>query len=95
MARIQHRPVGLGRRLPGYVVTYSENFTKAASLGAWRVQPNGSAPVVLSHRFGLGVEVTGPEQWSEVVNTGAVIGSSSFMTALMYVPPGRGDQVAR
>jgi hypothetical protein len=79
---------------PGYVVTYSENFTKATNLGAWRVQPQGNAPVVLSSRFGLGVEVTGPEQWSEVVNTGAVIGPSSFMTALMYVPPGGSNQVA-
>ena len=79
---------------PGYVVTYSENFTKAPNLGAWHVQPNGNAPVVLSHRFGLGVELTAPEQWSEVANTGAVIGPSSFMTALMYVPPGPKNQVA-
>ncbi len=79
---------------PGYVVTYSENFTKAASLGAWRAQPNGNAPVVLSHSYGLGVELTGPEQWSEVADTGAVIGPSSFVTALMYVPPGGKDQVA-
>jgi hypothetical protein len=79
---------------PGYVMTYSENFTKAASLGAWHVQPNGNAPVVLSHSYGLGVEVTGPEQWSEVANPGAVIGPSSFLTALMYIPPGGKNQVA-
>ena len=57
---------------PGYVVTYSENFTQAASLGAWHVQPHGSAQVLLSHSYGLGVEVTGPEQWSEVANTGPI-----------------------
>jgi hypothetical protein len=79
---------------PGYVMTYSENFTQAASLGAWHVQPHGNAPVVLSHSYGLGVELTGPEQWSEVTNPAAVIGPSSFMTALMYVPPGGTDQVA-
>ena len=54
----------------------------------------GNAPVVLSSRFGLGVELTAPQQWSEVVNKNAIIGPSSFMTALMYVPPGPKLQVA-
>jgi hypothetical protein len=79
---------------PGYVLTYSENFTQASSLGAWKIQPNASATFVLSHSYGLGVELTGTEQWGAVANTSAVIGPNSYLTALMYVPPGKGGLVA-
>ncbi|MGD0706243.1 MAG: hypothetical protein ABSA02_40985 [Trebonia sp.] len=72
---------------PGYQVTYTHTFT-AQGMGDWVTQPGASATVSVNSRYGLGVEVTGENQWAEVISSGAVIGPNSFVQGLVYIPPG-------
>jgi hypothetical protein len=44
--------------------------------------------VSVSSRYGLGVEVTGEDQWAEVISSDAVVGPNSFVQGLVYIPPG-------
>jgi hypothetical protein len=71
----------------GYQVTYSHDFTKKR-LGDWVTQPGAGATVSVSSSFGLGIEVTGEDQWAEVISSDAVVGPNSFVQALVYIPPG-------
>jgi hypothetical protein len=71
----------------GYKVTYSHDFTKAG-MGDWVTQPGAGATVSVSSRDGLGVEVTGEDQWAEVISSDAVVGPNSFVRGLAYIPPG-------
>lgn len=70
----------------GYQVTYAQDFT-ADGMADWVTQSGASATVSLSSKFGLGVEVTGEDQWAEVISADAVIGPSSFVEGLVYIPP--------
>jgi hypothetical protein len=81
-------------RVPaGYQVTYAHDFT-TAGMGDWVTQPGAGATVSVSPRYGLGVEVTGENQWAEVISSDAVIGPESFVQALVYIPPGPGGSTA-
>jgi hypothetical protein len=71
----------------GYRVAYTHDFTKQ-SMGDWVTQPGAGATVSVSASYGLGVEVTGKDQWAEVISSAAVIGPNSFLQALVYIPPG-------
>jgi hypothetical protein len=71
----------------GYQVTYAHIFT-TQSMGDWATQPGASAAVSVSSSYGLGVEVTGEDQWAEVISSDAVIGPNSFVQGLVYIPPG-------
>ena len=71
----------------GYQVTYSHDFT-TQGMGDWVTQPGAGATVSVSPSHGLGVEVTGNDQWAEVISSDAVVGPNSFVQGLMYVPPG-------
>lgn len=71
----------------GYQVTYSHVFT-TQGMGDWVTQPGAGARVSVSSRYGLGVEVTGEDQWAEVISSDAVVGPNSFVQGLVYIPPG-------
>ena len=71
----------------GYQVTYAHDFT-TQGMGDWATQPGAGATVSVSPSYGLGVEVTGENQWAEVISSDAVIGPNSFVQGLMYIPPG-------
>jgi hypothetical protein len=71
----------------GYQVTYSHVFT-THGMGDWATQPRAGAKVSVSTRYGLGIEVTGKDQWAEVVSADAVVGANSFVQGLVYIPPG-------
>jgi hypothetical protein len=71
----------------GYRVTYSHEFT-AQGMGDWVTQPGAGATVSVSSSYGLGVEVTGKNQWAEVISSDAVVGPNSFVQGLAYIPPG-------
>jgi hypothetical protein len=77
----------------GYQVTYSHDFT-TQGIGDWVTQPGGGAKVSVSPSFGLGVEVTGGEQWAEVISSDAVIGPNSFVQGLVHIPPGPNGSTA-
>lgn len=77
----------------GYSETYSHNFA-SQGMGDWVTQPGAGATVAVSKSNGLGVEVTGENQWAELISSDAVIGPNSFVQAHMYVPPGPGGLVA-
>jgi hypothetical protein len=77
----------------GYQVTYAHNFT-TQGMGDWLTQPGASAGVSVSPSYGLGVEVTGEDQWAEVISSDAVIGPNSFVQALVYIPPGPNGSTA-
>ena len=47
----------------GYRVTYAHEFT-TRGMGDWATQPGASATVSVSSSYGLGVEVTGKNQWA-------------------------------
>ena len=71
----------------GYQVTYSHVFT-TQGMGDWVTQPRAGATVSVSSRYGLGVEVTGENQWAEIISSDAVVGPNSFVQGLVYIPPG-------
>jgi hypothetical protein len=71
----------------GYQVTYAHDFT-TQGMGDWVTQPRGRATVSVSTSYGLGVGVTGEDQWAEVISSAAVIGPNSFVQGLVYIPPG-------
>jgi hypothetical protein len=71
----------------GYQVTYAREFT-TQGIGDWQTQPGATATVSVSSRYGLGVEVTGEDQWAEVISADAVVGPNSFVQGLVYIPPG-------
>ena len=77
----------------GYQVTYAHDFT-AQGMGDWVTQPGAGATVSVSSRYGLGVEVTGEDQWAEVISSDAVIGPNSFVQGLVYIPPGPNGSTA-
>jgi hypothetical protein len=77
----------------GYSETYSHNFT-TQGMGDWVTQPGAGATVSVSKSDGLGVGVTGIDQWAEVISSDAVIGPDSFVQAYLYVPPGPGGLIA-
>ena len=70
----------------GYRMTYSHVFT-AQGMGDWVTQPGAEATVSVSPKYGLGVEVTGKNQWAEVISSAAVVGPDSFVQGLAYIPP--------
>jgi len=78
---------------PGYQVSYAHNFT-TQGMGDWVIQAGASATVSVSSSFGLGVEVTGQDQWAEAVSADAVIRPNTFVQGLVYVPPGPGGYTA-
>src|ERR1700735_2936858 len=78
---------------PGYQVTYAHKFT-TQGMGDWVTQPGASAAVSVSSSYGLGVEVTGEDQWAEVISADAVIGPNSFVQGLVYIPPGPNGSTA-
>jgi hypothetical protein len=41
--------------------------------GEWLTQPGAGAAVSVSSSYGLGVEVTGEDQWAEVISRGVAI----------------------
>jgi hypothetical protein len=69
----------------GYTVTYAHNFTSQGR-GDWVTQPYSNATDSVSTRFGFGIEVTGEDQWSEIISSDAVVGPNSFVQALVYIP---------
>ena len=71
----------------GYHVTYAHDFT-TGGMGDWATQPGAGATVSVSSRYGLGVEVTGEDQWAEVISGDAVVGPNSLVEGLVYIPPG-------
>jgi hypothetical protein len=71
----------------GYQVTYGHDFT-TQGMGDWATQPRPGATVSVSSSYGLRVEVTGEDQWAEVISSDAVIGPNSFVQGLVYIPPG-------
>jgi len=77
----------------GYRVTYAHDFTRQG-MGDWVTQPGAGATVSVSSSYGLGVEVTGEDQWAEVISSDAVVGPNSFVQALVYIPPGPGGATA-
>jgi len=77
----------------GYQVTYSHDFTKHG-LGDWVTQPEAKAKVSVSASDGLGVEVTGTNQWAEVISSTAVVGPNSFVQGRVYIPPGPNGSTA-
>src|SRR5580693_5965330 len=78
---------------PGYRVTYAHNFT-TQGMGDWVTQPGAGATVSVSTSYGLGVEVTGENQWAEVISSDAVIRPNSFVQGLVYIPPGPNGSTA-
>lgn len=74
----------------GWHVTYSHNFATTPGLADWVVQPGGSAEVSVSAKrgaqFGLGITLTSADQWEEAISSKAVIGPSSFVQALVFIP---------
>ena len=77
----------------GYQVTYAHDFTRQG-MGDWVTQPGAGATVSVSSSYGLGVKVTGEDQWAEVISSDAVIGPNSFVQALVYIPPGPNGSTA-
>lgn len=85
----------------GYVVTYSRNFT-TQGIGDWIPcsascgghYGTATAKTVISKRFGLGIDVTGQDQWGEEESSKAVIGPNTFVQALVYIPPAKGNVAA-
>jgi hypothetical protein len=78
---------------PGYQVTYAHDFT-TQGMGDWVTQPGAGATVSVSPGHGLGVEVTGEDQWAEVISSHAVIGPNSFVQGLVYIPAGPNGSTA-
>ena len=72
----------------GYQVTYAHDFS-TQGMGDWVTQPRAGATVSVSSSYGLGVGLTGEDQWAEVISSDAVIGPNSFVQGLVYIPPGR------
>jgi hypothetical protein len=70
----------------GYQVTYAHDFT-TQGMGDWMTQPGAGATVSVSSSYGLGVEVTGKDEWAEIISSDAVIGPNSFVRGLVYIPP--------
>jgi hypothetical protein len=77
----------------GYQVTYAHDFT-TQGMGDWVTQPKARATVSVSPSYGLGVEVTGENQWAEVISSDAVIGPNSFAQGLVHIPPGPNGSTA-
>ena len=77
----------------GYQVTYAHDFT-TQGMADWVTQPGAGATVSVSSRYGLGVEVTGEDQWAEIISSDAVVGPDSFVQGLVYIPPGPGGYTA-
>jgi hypothetical protein len=77
---------GAPRAPSGYTVTYAHNFTTQGR-GDWATQPYANATDSISTRFGFGMEVTGEDQWSEIVSSDAVVGPSSFVLLTHYGTP--------
>jgi hypothetical protein len=77
----------------GYQVTCAHNFT-TQGMGDWVTQPGAGATVSVSSSYGLGVGVTGEDQWAEVISSDAVIGPNSFVQGLVYIPPGPNGSTA-
>jgi hypothetical protein len=71
----------------GYQVSYSHVFTKD-SMGDWVTQSGASATVLVNSSYGLGVKVSGEDEWAEVISSDAVVGPNSFVQGLVYIPPG-------
>lgn len=74
----------------GWVQTYAHNFAHTPGLADWVLMPGNNAPVAVhttpGSEFGLGIEVTTESQWSELISSKAVVGPSSFVQALLFVP---------
>lgn len=74
----------------GWEVTYTHNFAHTAGLADWVLQPGNNAPVAdhdtPGSEFGLGIQITAESQWSELISKDAVVGPSSFVQALIFVP---------
>jgi hypothetical protein len=68
----------------GYQQTYAHDFT-TQGMGDWATQP-GAGALVTDTRNGLGVTVTGRDQWAEVISSDAVISPGSFVQAEVYLP---------
>jgi hypothetical protein len=77
----------------GYEVTYAHDFT-TQGMGDWVTQPRAGATVSVSSSDGLGVGLTGENQWAEVISSDAVIGPNSFVQGLVYIPPGPNGSTA-
>ena len=77
----------------GYQETYAHDFT-TQGMGDWVTQPGNGATVSVSSTYGLGVEVTGEDQWAELISSDAVIGPNSFVQGLVYIPPGQNGRTA-
>jgi hypothetical protein len=71
----------------GYQLTYSRDFTTQGT-GDWVTQPGAGATVSVNSSYGLGVQVTGKDQWAEVISSDVVVGPNSFVQGLVYIPPG-------
>lgn len=78
----------------GYVKTYTRNFAHTVGLGDWKIQPGNGATVHDSTKpgaeFGVGVEMTGVNQWAELISNNAVIGPNTYVQALVYFPSASG-----
>ena len=77
----------------GYQVTYAHDFA-TQGMGDWVTQPGAGATVSVSSSYGLGVGVTGENQWAEVISSDATIGPNSFVQGLVYIPPGPNGSTA-
>ena len=51
-------------------------------------QPGAGATVSVSSSYGLGVEVTGEDQWAEVISSDAVIGAKLVRSRARVHPTG-------
>jgi hypothetical protein len=88
---------GLPAPPAGWKETYSRNFV-TQNAGDWVTQGGNNAPVKLSQakgaEFGLGIELTAESQWTEIISSDAVVGPSSFVQALIYIPLASNGEVA-
>lgn len=82
----------------GWHATYSHNFATTPGLADWVVQPGGAAKVTSNTKkgaeFGLGITLTSADQWEEVISSDAVVGPTSFVQALVYIPPAKNGTTA-
>lgn len=70
----------------GWNLEYESDLTQ--ELGAsWINQRVTDGPVIQhSSSFGLGIELTGDNQWAELINSDIVVGPDTFIKALLFMP---------
>jgi hypothetical protein len=91
VTRTAHAGTYIGPAAPaGWRITYQHNFATIPGLADWVVQPGANARIAdYTHpgaEFGLGITLTAASQWEEVISSRAVVGPSSFVQGLIFIP---------